>query len=201
MRKELLKKMFRERHASLSLSINAIVVLIMAITMLGLGLAFMRNTFKSATSSMEGATAEIEKQTIESLKASGKHVGVSQNSLELGPKQKKATILAVTNTEDGPQEYTIVYNCLGATGAYESECSSGSLLAKTYGSDKLRLTFVSTFGKIPEDEAKTITFGAETTSGVPEGTITIEILVYKGDSTDDVDLHGAETVTLSTVEK
>ena len=43
------------KKASLNLSINAIVVLILAITMLGLGLGFIRSMFKGATSKLAGA--------------------------------------------------------------------------------------------------------------------------------------------------
>jgi hypothetical protein len=43
-------KFFKNKKlASLHLSINAIVILILAITMLGLGLGFMRNIFGKAT--------------------------------------------------------------------------------------------------------------------------------------------------------
>lgn len=45
----------RARKASLSLSINAIVMLVMAITMLGLGLTFIRGMFSSGTSKLGSA--------------------------------------------------------------------------------------------------------------------------------------------------
>ena len=44
-----------KRKADLNMSINAIVVLILAITMLGLGLGFIRTMFKGATSKLAGA--------------------------------------------------------------------------------------------------------------------------------------------------
>ena len=43
-----------KKKGSLTLSINAIVVLILAITMLGLGLSFMRNIFGGATEEFTG---------------------------------------------------------------------------------------------------------------------------------------------------
>jgi len=190
-----------KKKGSLSLSINAIVVLIMAITMLGLGLAFMRNTFKSAASSMEGATAEIEKQTIDSLKSSGKKVGVSQASLELGPKEKKGVIVAVTNTLDSNSPYYVEYKILGCSGAYETSCTAGSDLSSLSTSlTTLKFTLVENMGTILEDDAKTVTLGVETTSGVAAGTITMELLVYQG-SDNTGPLHGAETVTITTVTK
>ena len=47
------------RKASLNLSINAIVVLILAITMLGLGLGFIRTMFKGATSKLGSAVEGV----------------------------------------------------------------------------------------------------------------------------------------------
>ena len=60
--------------AALQLSITAIVVLILAITMLGLGLTFIRNIFGSATEEFEVATGTIQKVMIEQMKQSNKIV-------------------------------------------------------------------------------------------------------------------------------
>ena len=54
-----------KKKASLNLSINAIVVLILAITMLGLGLTFMRNIFGGAAKEFTKVSGEVEKQMIE----------------------------------------------------------------------------------------------------------------------------------------
>ncbi|MDP7610765.1 MAG: hypothetical protein QGH19_03290, partial [Candidatus Woesearchaeota archaeon] len=54
--------MFKKRgkKGSLNLSMNAIVVLILAITMLGLGLTFMRGLFKQATERVTEAVSAQE---------------------------------------------------------------------------------------------------------------------------------------------
>ncbi len=56
------------KKGNLNLSINSIVVLILAITMLGLGLAFMRNIFGDAMEQFEGVSAEMETEMTESLR-------------------------------------------------------------------------------------------------------------------------------------
>ena len=48
------------KKADLSLSINAIVVLILAITMLGLGLLFIRNQFGGGSSKLATMTEQID---------------------------------------------------------------------------------------------------------------------------------------------
>ena len=198
MRKEILKRLFRERHASLSLSINAIVVLIMAITMLGLGLAFMKGVFSKADSATEGATKEIEKQAVESLKTSGKKTALSQNSIELKPKEKKGAIIAVTNKVDTAKEYKVVYQYLGCTGEYT--CTAGSPVDPDLNSGSLKIKTVATFGMILPDDAQTVPFNVETTSGSKDGTVTIQLLVYQ-DTVDPVNLYGTETITISTSSK
>jgi len=45
-------RIVKSKNAALELSINAIIILILAITMLGLGLTFTRGLFKSASSKM-----------------------------------------------------------------------------------------------------------------------------------------------------
>ena len=47
------------KKGSLNLSINAIVVLILAVTLLSLGLAFITNTFGGATKELESSLQTI----------------------------------------------------------------------------------------------------------------------------------------------
>lgn len=60
----------RNQKGDLNLSINAIVVLILAITLLGLGLMFIRGTFTRATGELSQSLNELEKQRQEGFIAS-----------------------------------------------------------------------------------------------------------------------------------
>ena len=60
----------RNKRGDLNLSINAIVVLILAITLLGLGLMFIRGTFTRATGELAQSLNELEKQRQEGFIAS-----------------------------------------------------------------------------------------------------------------------------------
>jgi type II secretory pathway pseudopilin PulG len=73
----------RHKKADLSLSINAIVILILAITMLGLGLAFMRNIFGKATEEFQEVGGTVKKQMIDQMKESDKIVELSRPKIEL----------------------------------------------------------------------------------------------------------------------
>ncbi len=52
--------MRRKKKGALQLSINAIVILILAITMLGLGLAFIKGLFGGTVEKLKGMTEQIE---------------------------------------------------------------------------------------------------------------------------------------------
>ena len=62
--------MFNKR-GSLELSVNAIVVIILAITLLGLGLAFMKNLFSSTTDQFKAINEDLKNTLIKDLKETG----------------------------------------------------------------------------------------------------------------------------------
>ena len=89
--------MRRSKKGSLNLSINAIVVLILAITMLGLGLAFMRNIFGSATKEFEEVGGTVKKQMIDQMKESSKIIDISNPKFLMGPGEKKQVYIGFKN--------------------------------------------------------------------------------------------------------
>ena len=55
----------KHRKASLELSVNAIVILVIAITMLGIGLTFMRSKMNEAGDLMDDVNQQVRDQIIE----------------------------------------------------------------------------------------------------------------------------------------
>jgi len=73
------------RKASLNLSIQAIVIVVIAFVVLGLGLGFVKNTFKDIGSTTKEVQAKIKEQILEDLRTSGKKLSItSQIQLERG---------------------------------------------------------------------------------------------------------------------
>ena len=95
------------KKASLNLSINAIVILILAITMLGLGLAFMRNIFGSATQEFEEVGGTVKKQMIDQMKESTKIVDISRPKVELKGGEKTQIFLGFKNDGSSPVDFQI----------------------------------------------------------------------------------------------
>src|SRR3989344_1786251 len=73
------------KKGSLDVSIQAIVIVVIALTVLGLGLGFVKSTFKDIGETSKGVQAKIKEQMLEDLRVSGKKVSItSQVNLERG---------------------------------------------------------------------------------------------------------------------
>jgi len=96
-----------QKRGSLNLSINAIVVLILAITMLGLGLAFMRNIFGGATEEFQQTTGEIEKQMIEQMKDTNQEISLSRPKIDIKIGGKQQIFIGLKNDQQKEIVYTI----------------------------------------------------------------------------------------------
>lgn len=95
------------KKASLTLSINAIVILILAITMLGLGLAFMRNIFGKATGEFNEISGEIQRQVVEQMKESDKIIDLSGSVYDIEPGEKKMAYIGFRNDGEDTKKFII----------------------------------------------------------------------------------------------
>ncbi|MBD3203867.1 hypothetical protein GF327_06210 [Candidatus Woesearchaeota archaeon] len=93
--------MKNNKKASLNLSINAIVVLILAITMLGLGLGFMRNMFTNVQENFEDVSDQVQKDMIKRLKDSGERVVLSKYEVKMKQSTEEVIHIAI-NEESAP---------------------------------------------------------------------------------------------------
>jgi len=65
------------KKASLQLSIQAIIIIVIAFVVLGLGLGFVKNTFKDISGTTKEVQSKIKEQVLEDLRTSGKKLSVS----------------------------------------------------------------------------------------------------------------------------
>src|SRR3989338_4760817 len=96
--------MIKNKKADLSLSINAIVILILAITMLGLGLTFMRGLFKQATGKVESA---VSSQELANPPTIDNPVTLYPSTLELRKTEQGKTLLAFMHAEGANRACTL----------------------------------------------------------------------------------------------
>ena len=101
------------KKADMSLSINAIVILILAITMLGLGLAFMRNIFGKATGEFQEVSGTVQKQMIDQMKESDKVVDLSGAVYTIKSGEKRIAYIGFKN--EGNQEKKFIIRGIKVT--------------------------------------------------------------------------------------
>ncbi|MBI4145615.1 hypothetical protein HY493_05430 [Candidatus Woesearchaeota archaeon] len=97
------------KKAALELSINAIVVLILAITILGLGIGFIRGQFGGLSEQFTQVRAEIKDQLITKIRESGDLLVFNRAELEVATGKKDTFYIGVKNTESNPDGDTVCY--------------------------------------------------------------------------------------------
>ncbi len=101
------------KKADLSLSINAIVVLILAITMLGLGLAFLRGTFSKTTAQFAQVADEVKGQIVDKIKASSEKLAFDRLEINVKRGNTVEVYYGVKNVEETltPLDFSIQPTC------------------------------------------------------------------------------------------
>ncbi|HLC88418.1 MAG TPA: hypothetical protein VJG49_00110 [Candidatus Nanoarchaeia archaeon] len=96
-----------QKKASLNLSIEVIIIVVIAFVVLGLGLSFVKGTFKDITGTSGEVQAKIKEQILEGMRTSGKKLSISQEvRLERG--QETTENIGIVNTGTTTQKYGIL---------------------------------------------------------------------------------------------
>ena len=73
----------KNKKGSLNLSIQAIVIVVIAFVVLGLGLSFVRGQFKSITETSTGVQEQIRQQILEDLRTGDKKLSFPATTLSI----------------------------------------------------------------------------------------------------------------------
>jgi hypothetical protein len=95
------------RKASLELSVNSIVILILAIVILGLGIGFIKNMFEKTTSQIGDINKDAEKRMLESIKDSPDRLVVDPDNLEIAQGKERDVYFGLRNELDAKQTFFI----------------------------------------------------------------------------------------------
>ncbi len=90
-------KFFRNKKAAMELSINAIVIVVLAFTLLGLGLVFIRTQFKSIGDTSTTVTEQVKQQIIDDLRTADKRLAFPTTELTLSPNDDQIISIGVKN--------------------------------------------------------------------------------------------------------
>ncbi len=104
------------KKADLSLSINAIVILILAITMLGLGLAFLRGTFKKTTEQFAEVSGTVKEQIVDEIKSKNEKLFIRGTpELDIRKGETKEVYYGIKNVlPEDETTFTISASCTEA---------------------------------------------------------------------------------------
>jgi len=95
------------RKASLNLSIEAIVIVVIAFTVLGLGLGFVKSQIGDIQKTSSAVQEQISQQILDDLRTGNKKLSFPAAEITLGKKESSVTAIGIKNTLSGSLDYNI----------------------------------------------------------------------------------------------
>lgn len=182
------------KKAALQLSINAIVVLILAITILGLGIGFIRTQFGGLTEQFVEVRQEIKDQLISKIRDSGDLLVFNRAQLEVTLGKEQEFFIGVKAGQNQNQRDKLCYrmgvrcidaltpgNACGPLVAPGQPATVGGITypgAQTPNSD---VTWFKMFSEvdIPNNQVEVFPVSVQISAAQPD-TYIMEFLVYEG---------------------
>lgn len=95
------------KKGSLNLSIEAIVVMVIAFVVLGLGLGFVRGLFDEGTGTFEIIQDQVKQQILDDLRTGDKKLSFPATEITIGKRESKVTAIGIKNVKQGSLKYQI----------------------------------------------------------------------------------------------
>lgn len=99
------------KKAGLEISINAIVILILAITVLGIGLAFIRGMFSQTIGQLGEVSKDIENDMINTIRDSDERLVLREENIKIKKSAEKTIYFGVRNEEEDEYIFKIKFGC------------------------------------------------------------------------------------------
>ncbi len=116
--------MFRNKRASLELSVNAIVIFILAVLLLGLAIGFLKSMYDKLTGNIDQISSDVEKRMLQRLEDSPERLIMDPDNVDIEKGKTKEVYLALRNELD--KKYTFV---IKGTGSIDVGANPGNWLA------------------------------------------------------------------------
>lgn len=104
------------KKGSLNLSIQAIVIVVIAFVVLGLGLSFVRGQFKSITETSTGVQEQIRQQILEDLRTGDKKLSFPATTLSIEKGEAQDIAIGVKNTKNSDLTFEILVEATKSQG-------------------------------------------------------------------------------------
>ena len=103
------------KKASLELSINAIVIIVLALTILGLSLGFARNLFMNIGQTSESITSQVKQQILDDLRTGNKKLSIPGPEMNMQRGQSQILGIGIKNTGVASMTFSINITCAAET--------------------------------------------------------------------------------------
>ena len=178
-----------QKKAALELSINAIVIVILAMTLLGLGLGFVRNMFDDISGTTEQVQEQMRDQITEQLRTGDKPLAFPTSEITISKKESRNLAMGIRNTLQGGTDFKVrIYAINETTGERKKEVTASSGIYEPILNDEQGL-FVYNKGKmtlgVNQDQVLPVKYSASTTVG----TSIFEIVIFNYDATLTVPIY------------
>ncbi|MBI2656121.1 hypothetical protein HYX03_00090, partial [Candidatus Woesearchaeota archaeon] len=97
--------MLFNKKASLEMSIQAIVIVVLAMTLLGLGLGFIRGMFKNIGSTTEDVTEQVRQRILDDLITGDKKISFPKTDITIDKGGSTVLTVGVRNKKDTALHY------------------------------------------------------------------------------------------------
>ena len=98
------------KKASLEISIQAIVIVVLAMTLLGLGLGFIRGLFKNLSSTTEDVTEQVRQRILDDLITGDKKISFPKTDINIDKGGSTVLTVGVRNKKDTSLHYKLRFN-------------------------------------------------------------------------------------------
>ena len=101
-------RIFKNKKASLELSIRTIVVVVLAMTLLGLGLGFIQGMFKDITAISTDVSEQVRQQILDDLRTQNKRLSFPSSEVKVSSNGETIISIGVMNTLDQDINFLIM---------------------------------------------------------------------------------------------
>ncbi len=98
------------KKASLEISIQAIVIVVLAMTLLGLGLGFIRGMFKNISGTTEAVTEQVKQRVLDDLISGDKKVSFPKSEVTIDKGGSEILTVGIRNKKDIALHYKMEFN-------------------------------------------------------------------------------------------
>jgi len=104
--------MLLKKKGSLEISIQAIVIVVLAMTLLGLGLGFIKGMFKNITSTTEDVSEQVRQKVLDDLISTDKKISFPKSEIVIDKGGSQVLTVGIRNKNNAVLNYRIQFSAI-----------------------------------------------------------------------------------------